>query len=211
MDVVAQAFRYAQEHQAELWSALIQHLLLVAVALGIGIALCVPLGILTSRSRTAALTVINSVNAVRVMPSLAILFLAIPYLGLSFRSAALALIVLALPPILINTDAGMRNIDPSIREAAYGMGMTAREVLWQVEIPLALPVIIAGVRIAMIEVIASATLAAFVGGGGLGTFVTLGFALYDNAILLVGAVPVALLAIATELGMGRLQRMLQRP
>jgi osmoprotectant transport system permease protein len=84
-------------------------------------------------------------------------------------------------------------------------------VLWQVEIPLALPVIIAGVRIAMIEVIASATLAAFVGGGGLGTFVTLGFALYDNAILLVGAVPVALLAIATELGMGRLQRMLQRP
>jgi osmoprotectant transport system permease protein len=211
MDVVAQAFRYAQEHQAELWSALTQHLLLVAVALGIGIALSVPLGIFTSRSRMAALTVINSVNAIRVMPSLAILFLAIPYLGLSFRSAVLALTVLALPPILINTDAGMRNIDPSIREAAYAMGMTAREVLWQVEIPLALPVIIAGVRIAMIEVIASATLAAFVGGGGLGTFVTLGFALYDNAILLVGAVPVALLAIATELGMGRLQRMLQRP
>lgn len=210
MDVVIKAVVYALAHQAELGSALVRHLLFVAIALGSGIILCVPLGILTSRSRMAAITIINGVNAIRVMPSLAILFLAIPYLGLSFQSAALALTVLALPPILINTDAALRNLDPSIREAAYGMGMTASQVLWRVEIPLALPIMLAGVRTATVEVIASATLAAFVGAGGLGAFIALGFALYDNSILLVGAFPVALLAIAAELGLGRVQRALQR-
>ena len=210
MDVVIKAVMYALAHQAELGSALMRHLLFVAIALGSAIILCVPLGILTSRSRMAAVTIINGVNAIRVMPSLAVLFLAIPYLGLSFQSAALALTVLALPPILINTDAALRNLDPSIREAAYGMGMTAAQVLWRVEIPLALPIMLAGVRTATVEVIASATLAAFVGAGGLGTFVTLGFALYDNSILLVGAFPVALLAIAAELGLGGVQRALQR-
>jgi osmoprotectant transport system permease protein len=211
MDVFFDAYVYALERSDELIEALQRHLLLVGIALGIGVVICVPLGIITSRSRASALVFINGFNALRVIPSLVILFLAIPYFGLSFQSAAIALTILALPPILINTDAAFRSINPSIREAALGMGMTQWQVLRQIEIPLALPVVIAGIRTATVEVIASATLAAFIGGGGLGSFITRGFALYDNSILLVGAIPVALLALMAEIGMGWIQRVLQPP
>lgn len=209
--ILLDAFNYAMSRSDELWRALGQHLLFVAVALGIGIALCVPLGVVTSRSRAAAVTIINTANALRVVPSLAILFLAIPYFGLSFTSSALALTLLALPPILINTDAAFRTISPAVKEAAYGMGMTHNQVLGRVEFPLALPVIIAGIRTATVEVIASATLAAFIGGGGLGIYITRGFALYDNSILLVGAISVALLALIAEVGMSRLERLVRVP
>ncbi len=199
MNVVTRAYHYASNHRDELIGAIERHLLLVGIALGIGILVCVPLGTITARSRVASATVINGFNALRVIPSLAILFLALPYFGLTLKAAILALTVLALPPILINTDAAFRTIDPAIREAAYGMGMARREVLRRIEFPLAMPVI------------ASATLAAFIGGGGLGIYITRGFALYDNAILLVGAVPVALLALIAEIGMSGLQRALQPP
>ncbi len=211
VELLEAAVGYAGTHTEELLQALRQHLLLVAVALGIGMALCVPLGIWTSRSRGAALVIINAGNTLRVVPSLAILFLAIPYFGLSFTSAAIALTILALPPILINTDAAYRTINPAIREAALGMGMERRQVLWRVETPLALPVIVAGIRTAATEVIASATLAAFIGSGGLGLYVVRGFALYSIPILLVGAVPVALLTLAADLLLGGAQRWLQPP
>jgi len=211
MNDLVRAFAYAAARQGELVEALQRHLLLVAVALGIGILVCVPLGIVTSRSRVAAVTFINSFNALRVIPSLAILFLALPYFGPSQTSATIALTILALPPILINTDTAFRKIDPAIREAALGMGMPQREILRRIEFPLALPIIITGIRTAAVEVIASATLAAFIGAGGLGIYITRGFALYDTAILLVGAIPVALLAIIAELGMGSLQHALQPP
>jgi osmoprotectant transport system permease protein len=211
MDTVTKALDYAGSHRAELLGALGEHLWLVAIALGIGLVVCVPLGILTSRSRLAALTFINGFNALRVIPSLAILFLAIPYFGASRTSALIALTVLALPPILINTDTAFRRINPAVREAALGMGMSRGQLLRRVEIPLALPVVLAGVRTATVEVIASATLAAFIGAGGLGIYITRGFALFDNRILLVGAVPVALLALVAEVGLGALQRALQPP
>lgn len=211
VELLEAAVGYAGTHTEELLQALRQHLLLVAVALGIGMALCVPLGIWTSRSRGAALVIINAGNTLRVVPSLAILFLAIPYFGLSFTSAAIALTILALPPILINTDAAYRTINPAIREAALGMGMERQQVLWRVETPLALPVIVAGIRTAATEVIASATLAAFIGSGGLGLYVVRGFALYSIPILLVGAVPVALLTLAADLLLGGAQRWLQPP
>jgi osmoprotectant transport system permease protein len=211
MELFQEAYRYALEHQAELLQALSQHLRLVAVALAISIIVCVPLGMWTARSRWAANTVINLFNALRVIPSLAVLFLAIPYFGLSFTSAAIALTLLALPPVLINTDAAYRTIDGAIREAARGMGMTTRQVLWRVETPLALPVIVTGIRTATTEVIASATLAAFIGSGGLGLFVVRGFALFDIPILLVGAIPVALLTLVAELGLGTLHRVLEPP
>lgn len=209
--VLVDSLTYVLSRGDELFRALGQHLLLVAVALGIGIAVCVPLGVITSRSQAAAFGIINSANALRVVPSLAILFLAIPYFGLSFTSAALALTILALPPILINTDAAFRTIPPAIKEAAFGMGMTSGQVLRRVEFPLALPVIIAGIRTATIEVIASATLAAFIGGGGLGIYVTRGFALFDNSILLVGAISVALLALSAEVVMSGLERFVRIP
>ncbi len=211
LQLLQEAAAYAADHSVEFMLALREHLLLVGVALAIGIIICLPLGIATSRSRLAANTTINAVNALRVIPSLAILFLAIPYFGLSFTSAAIALTILALPPILLNTDAGFRTVDPAIKESALGMGMTSRQVLWRVETPLALPVIVAGVRTATTEVIASATLAAFIGSGGLGLYVVRGFAMFDMAILLVGAIPVAGLALLAEIGFGRVERRLQPP
>ncbi|MBE2224011.1 MAG: ABC transporter permease [Anaerolineae bacterium] len=211
LNLLQETLLYAQSHSDELASAFRDHLLLVGIALGISLMISIPLGIWTSRSRIASVTVINFFNGLRVVPSIAILFLAIPYFGLSFTSAVIALTILAFPPILINTDAAYRSIDPAVKESATGMGMTSRQTLWRIETPLALPVIVTGVRTATIEVIASATLAAFIGIGSLGLFVVRGFALYDIPILLVGAVPVALLALSTDLLLGGLQRWLQPP
>lgn len=211
MSLFSQAYEYAASNPDKLISALEEHLLLVVVPLSIGLVAGLPLGLLSARSRAVSTLLINSFNALRVIPSLAILFLAIPYFGLSFQSAAIALTILVMPPILISTDVAFRGIEPAIKEAAFGMGMSPRQILQQVEIPLALPTIIAGIKIATVEVIASATLAAFIGAGGLGTFIVLGFALYDNAILLVGAIPVAVLALIAEVSLSTLQRALQPP
>jgi osmoprotectant transport system permease protein len=211
VETFRRAVEYAASHQAELRAALGDHLWLVTIAMLVSIALCVPLGVLTSRSRWVSLTVMNAVNAVRVIPSLAVLFLLVPTLGLSTSAAAIALIVLALPPVLINTDAAFRSIDAAVVEAARGMGMSARQRLLRVEFPLALPVILAGIRTAAVEVISSATLAAFVGSGGLGIYITRGFALFDYGILLVGAVPVAGLALLSEGLLGGIQRVLRPP
>ncbi|MBK8989320.1 MAG: ABC transporter permease [Chloroflexi bacterium] len=209
--LLSETLQYAQSHAAELSKALGDHLLLVFISLGISIGVSVPLGVWTSRSRTASMTIIAVFNALRVVPSIAILFLAIPIFGLSLTSAIIALTILAFPPILINTDAAYRTIEPAIRESAAGMGMTGRQSMWRVETPLALPVIVAGIRTAAVEVIASATLAAFIGIGGLGLFVVRGFALYDIPILLVGAIPVALLALTADLLLGGVQQRLQPP
>lgn len=211
LNLLQETILYAQSHADELLSAFRDHLLLVGIALGISLLISVPLGVWTSRSKTASVTVINFFNGLRVVPSIAILFLAIPYFGLSFTSAVIALTILAFPPILINTDAAYRSIDPAIKESATGMGMTSRQTLWRIETPLALPVIVTGVRTATIEVIASATLAAFIGIGSLGLFVVRGFALYDIPILLVGAIPVAMMALSADLLLGGLQRWLQPP
>lgn len=211
MNIFIKALDYAASHPDKLIAAFGQHLLLVAVPLAIGLGLGLPLGFLSSRSQTASMVLMNSFNALRVIPSLAILFVAIPYFGLTFTSAAIALTLLVIPPILISTDVAFRSIDPAIREAAKGMGMSPNQALRQVEIPLALPVIIAGIKTAAVEVIASATLAAFIGVGGFGSFIVLGFSLYDNAILLVGAIPVAVLALIAEVSLSIMQRSLQPP
>ncbi|NJR38863.1 MAG: ABC transporter permease [Leptolyngbyaceae cyanobacterium CSU_1_4] len=209
MNVLIQAYDYAMSHADELFTATQEHLLLVLAPMLIGLIIGLPLGLLSARSRVASMALINSFNGLRVIPSLAILFLAIPYFGLSFQSAVIALTLLVMPPILMSTDIAFRSIDPLIREAAYGMGMNNRQVLQRIEVPLALPVILTGIKTAMVEAIASATLAAFIGAGGLGIFIVRGFALYDNAILLVGAIPVALLALLTEISLNALQRIIQ--
>ncbi len=211
MNIFTQALGYAAKNPDKFMEALWQHLQLVVVPLSLGLVIGLPLGLLSSRSRAASTVFINSFNALRVIPSLAILFVAIPYFGLTFTSAAIALTLLVMPPILISTDVAFRSIDPAIREAAKGMGMSPGQVLRQVEIPLALPVIIAGIKTATVEVIASATLAAFIGAGGLGSFIVLGFSLYDNAILLTGAIPVAVLALVAEVSLSAVQRYLEPP
>lgn len=211
MEVFAAAYQYAIDNLDVLLAELQRHLALVVVPLLCGLLLGLPLGLWSARSRSASTVLINGFNALRVIPSLAVLFLLIPYSGLGFQSAAIALTLLAMPPILISTDVAFRTIDPMIREAAVGMGMAPRQVLRLVEVPLALPVIIAGIKTATVEVIASATLAAFIGAGGLGSFIVLGFSLYDNAILLVGAIPVAIMALLAEVILSRVQKSLQPP
>lgn len=211
MVLLKNIWTYMLSHSAELGNAITDHLILVGVALGVAMLICLPLGVWTSRSRFATLTLMNLINGMRVVPSLAILFLVVPYLGLNATSAAVALTVLAMPPILINTDAAFRNLDPAILEAARGMGMTPRQVLFRVEVPITLPVILTGIRTAAVEVIASATLAAFVGSGGLGIYIARGFAMYDYSILMVGAIPVALLTLAAENALNFLQRVVQPP
>ena len=211
MDLATSTWTYALEHIEELSEAINEHLLLVAVALSISIVVCIPLGIWTSRSRGKANIVINSINGLRVIPSLAILFLMVPYMGVGLDTAIVALTILAMPPILVNTDVAFRTISPAIKEAAAGMGMTSRQILYKVEVPLALPIILTGIRTASTEVIASATLAAFIGSGGLGLYVQRGYAMYRPSILLVGAIPVALLTLAAEIALSSLQRAIQPP
>ena len=211
MPLLNAAYTYALTNLDRVTLAFQQHLGLVLLPLVVGLVLGLPLGLWSARSQAVSTVMINGFNALRVIPSLAVLFLAIPYFGLGFWSAVLALTLLVMPPILISTDVAFRTIDPAIREAATGMGMPPADILRQVEIPLALPVILAGIKTATVEVIASATLAAFVGAGGLGTFVVLGFAVYDPAILLIGAVPVALLALMAEVSLSALQRAVQPP
>lgn len=207
MNLALETWQYALEHLAELQQATLVHLLLVTVSLIISIVICVPLGVWTSHTKHRFSNIpISTVSGLRVVPSLAILFLLVPYMGVGLDTAIIALTVLAMPPILINTDAAFRTISPAIKEAATGMGMTKREILRKIEFPLALPIILTGIRTASTEVIASATLAAFIGSGGLGLFVQRGYALYRMPILFVGAIPIALLVLSSELLLATLQR-----
>jgi osmoprotectant transport system permease protein len=194
---LSQTLAYALMHHHEVLLALRQHVTLSAAALLIAIALGVPLGIWTSRS-AAGRSVVSAVTALRVVPSLAVLAFMLPILGIGFAPALVALALLAFPPILINTDVAFRGIPPSIREAALGMGMQRGELLRRIEYPLATPVVIAGLRTSTIEVIASATLAAFIGAGGLGNFILDGLANNDVRQLLLGGISVAVLALAAE-------------
>jgi osmoprotectant transport system permease protein len=207
MNELRGAFDYFLENQPAFWQALVVHLRLSLTALTIALVICVPLGVWAAKRRRVAQPIINLANALRVVPSLAVLFLALPYFGIGFTPSLIALTVLACPPILINTYAGFRSVDRAVIEAAYGMGMAAQQVLRSVEFPLALPVLIAGVRIATIEVIASASLAAYIAGGGLGEFIQRGFAVNNLSITLAGTIPIALLALLADALLAGVQRL----
>lgn len=207
MDILGQAWDYARQHSQEFWQATTQHLQLSLVALAIAALICIPLGIFTSRFGVIARVIINVVGVARVIPSIAVLLVLLPILGVGFTPAVVALSFLAFPPILINTDAGLRGVDRATLEAARGMGMSWWQSLLRVEIPLALPVIIGGLRTSTVEVVASATLATFIGAGGYGDFVTQGLAGSDNRVILVGGLPVAVLALSAELLLAYLQRL----
>lgn len=207
MTLLSQSWDYYQQNSDQFWQQFVAHLQLSFLALAIAIVICVPLGILTSRFGTTARVIINIIGILRVVPSLAVLFIMLPLLGLGFLPALVALTLLAFPPVLINTDTGLRGLDPATLEAARGVGMSWWQRLLKVEIPLALPVIIGGIRTAAVEVIASATLAVEIGAGGLGYFIAIGLSGYDNSIMLVGAIPVAVLALLAEIILGVTQRL----
>jgi osmoprotectant transport system permease protein len=182
------------------------HVVLAGSALLIAIAIGIPVAVAFVRRPPARAIAQGAIGTLRVIPSLAVLTLALPYLGLGFRPALLALVVLAIPPIAINTDAGLRAVPAALVDAARGMGMTPAEIRRRVEWPLAFPVVLAGIRTAAVEVIASATLASFIGGGGLGDYIVDGLATNDSLELLTGASAVAVLALIVDLALGAVAR-----
>ena len=199
IDLLRQAFGYIADNQDRFGAALWLHVRLSGSALLLSALIFLPLGVLTSRSRTIGPQIVALVGAMRVVPSLAVLFLLLPWLGTGFTPALIALTLLAGPPLIVNADAGLRGVDPAVIESAHGLGMTGRQVFTRIRLPLALPVILAGLRTAAVETVASATLAAFIGAGGLGTFILSGMSLVDYRLLLVGGIPVTMLALGSEL------------
>lgn len=211
MDLLEQTWTYIAQNGDRFQQAMLVHLLLSLGALGIAMLVFIPLGVLASMGGKLTATIVGAVAAVRVIPSLAVILLLLPVFGLGWRPALIALTLLAGPPLVINTDIGLRGVDPATLEAATGLGMTRAQRFWRVKAPLALPVIVTGVRSAAVEVIGSATLAAFVGAGGLGTFITSGITLMDERMLLSGALLVTALALLTEWVLARLEIRLTPP
>jgi len=202
------AFIWIVEHQTEFFRALGQHLLMSGVSLAIALVVALPLAVLIVTYGRLAFMVINTVNGLRTVPSLAILAIMLPLLGIGLMPSIVALTVLALPPILLNAFVGLRDVDADAVEAAIGMGMSRSQVLRKIRIPLAAPAMFAGTRTAAVQVLAGATLAPFIGGGGLGDFIATGIGVMDMSRLLVGAVPIAILALTTEFVLGRVETML---
>ncbi len=200
MEVLSQAIEYAATNSDRFWEAVRVHVSISLYALLIAVVICVPLGIVCAKKQWLSGPIMGLFNSLRVIPSLAVLVILLPLIGTGFTPALVALTLLACPPVLINTYMGFRSVEPSIIEAASGMGMSGGRIMRKVELPLALPLLLSGVKTAAVEVIASATLAAFIGGGGLGTFIINGLGMYKFSLLLVGAIPVALLAILSEIG-----------
>ncbi len=187
------------------------HVELSAVALGAALAIGVPLGSFAAATPRARDVVLAVVGIARVVPSLAVLALMLPLVGVGFAPAAIALALLAIPPIAINTDLGLRGVPESVRDAARGLGMDDAQIRRRIEWPLAMPVVFSGVRTAAVEVVASATLAAFIGGGGLGEYIVNGIALNDTSLLLEGAVAVGALALVVQGALSLVERRLTVP
>ena len=206
-------FNFIFSHKREVLTLTGEHLWLVGVSMLLAIAIGVPLGILLTRRPRYRGVVLGGSNIVQTIPSLALfgLLLPLPWLGArADRLAILALMLYALLPIIQNTFVGITGVDPPVREAAAAMGMTSRQILWHVELPLASGVIVAGIRVATVICVGLATIAAAIGAGGLGEFIFRGLSMVDNRVILAGAVPAAIMALAADQLLGLAQRLLTR-
>lgn len=186
----------------------VAYLQICAFTIVVAILIGVTLGILVSRSAILGFIAVNLSGLMRAIPVIAFLIAVLPYLGLGFTPAAVALIILGIPPILLNTYTGLRGINASIIDAARGMGMTSWQIVTRVQAPLVMPIIAAGVRTSAIQIIATATLAAFIGADGYGVYIVDGLYNLDNTEILAGAIPVALIALLVEIIMEIVQRAL---
>jgi len=199
-------------HRSEIFHATLDHLTLVVIAMDIAIAMAVPLGMLIVQHRHLRAFALGLASVFQTIPSLALFgfLIPIPFIGgIGRRTAIVALVLYALLPILRNTYVGLSGVDPAILEAAEAMGMTTTQILLRVRLPLALSVILAGIRTATVITIGVATIAAAIGAGGLGTFIFRGVAMVNDSIILAGAIPAALLAIFADLLLGQLERRLK--
>jgi len=189
----------------------VEHLVLVGVAMAIAIALAIPAGILLTRRAPLQRWVIGFANVMQTVPSLALFgfLIPLPFIGgIGKHTAIVALVLYALLPVLRNTLTGILGVDPAVRESAIAMGMTERQLLFEVELPLAARTILAGVRVATVTTIGTATIAAAIGGGGLGVFIFRGLASVDSTLILAGAVPAALIALMADGGLGWVEKKL---
>lgn len=206
-------FDFIFSHKREVLTLTGEHLWLVAIAMLLAIAIGVPLGILLTRRPHYRGLILGGSNVIQTIPSLALfgLLLPLPWLGArADRLAILALMLYALLPIIQNTFVGITAVDAPIREAAAAMGMTGRQILWHVELPLASGVIVAGIRVATVICVGLATIAAAIGAGGLGEFIFRGLSMVDNRVILAGAVPAAIMALLADQLLGLAQRLLTR-
>jgi len=200
-------------HKREVATLTAEHLWLVGISMLLAIAVGVPLGILLTRRPRWKALVLGSTNVVQTIPSLALfgLLLPLPWLGArADRLAIVALALYALLPIVRNTYVGIAGISEPVREAAIAMGLTSGQLLWHVELPLAMPVLLSGIRVAAVITIGVATIAAAIGAGGLGEFIFRGIAMVDNGVILAGALPAALMALAADLGLSGVEKLLVR-
>lgn len=199
-------------HRSEILSATLDHLTLVIIAMAFAIAIAIPLGMLIVQHRSLRAIALGAASVFQTIPSLALFgfLIPIPFIGgIGRRTAIVALVLYALLPILRNTYVGLTGIDPAILEAAEAMGMTGTQILLRVRLPLALSIILAGIRTATVITIGVATIAAAIGAGGLGTFIFRGVAMVSDSVILAGAIPAALLAISADLLLGLLERRLK--
>lgn len=193
--MVANFLLLLQNRWVEIMTGTWEHIQLTLVALLVANIIALPLGILLTRKRRIAETIIGITSVFQTIPSLALLGLMIPFFGIGFGPAIIALTIYGLLPILRNTYTGIVGVNQAVVDAGIGIGMTSRQVLFMIEIPLALPIIMAGIRTATVMVIGVATLAALIGAGGLGNLIFRGIAMARQDLILAGAVPAALLAI----------------
>jgi osmoprotectant transport system permease protein len=185
-----------------------EHMIISLLALFVAIVIGVPCGYASVKNKKNERWIISIFQMLRIVPSLAVLILLIPIMGVGIKPAMTALVLLAVPPILMNTAVGLDEVPDFMLETAYGMGMTERQALWKVKFPLAMPLILTGIKTAMIEIIASATLASKIGAGGLGDIIFTGLGLDRTDLLLVGGISVAVLSIAAGLLLDLIDRVL---
>lgn len=203
------AFDFIIRNRAEVFQVTLEHVTLVAIAMLIATLIGFPLGIVLTRYRKLRAPILGAANVIQTVPSLALFgfLIPVPFIGgIGPRTAIVALVLYALLPILRNTFTGISSVDPAVLEAARGMGMTDDQILWQVEIPLSLTVILAGIRVAAVICIGLATIAAAIGAGGLGTFIYRGVSMVNDQLILAGAIPAAILAILADVIFGWAER-----
>lgn len=204
--------------QAEQWSGpggiparVLEHLYYSGLALLIAALIALPLGLYTGHTGRGGFLAINSGNATRALPTIGLVILTVTMFGLGLTPVLVPLVALAVPPILVNTYEGIRQVDPDLRDAAEGMGMTGAQTLARVELPVALPLILVGLRTAAIQIVSTATIAAYVGLGGLGRFIFDGLARREYEVMVGGAALAALLAVLAEVVFVLVQRVIVSP
>ncbi|HZG58930.1 MAG TPA: ABC transporter permease [Anoxybacillus sp.] len=193
------------ERKDDIWISFQEHVLLSGIAMLLAILIAVPLGIWLTRNKKLAELIIGVAAIIQTIPSLALLGFMLPIFGIGKVPAIIALTLYALLPILRNTYTGILGVDPALVDAGRGMGMTSRQILFMVELPLTLPIIMAGVRTATVLTIGVAALATFIGAGGLGDLIDRGLRVADKNLILTGAIPAAILAILFDLALRKLE------